>query len=126
MPPSSQGRLVPRCRIEPALVFAAATAAHFIGLDHLFHHRYPRLYDSFERYLLAASLLLGWLLGWFVEMPDVLYAATFAFLAGGIIIVTIIFELPRVTSAKRYGSFCAGAAAFTLLVLVLEFVRDLE
>ena len=116
----------PTHRIEPALVFAAAVAAHFIGLDRLFYHRYPRLYDGFERYLLVVGLLLGWLLGWFVEMPGVLYAATFAFLAGGIIIVTVIFELPRVTSAKRYWSFCSGAAAFTLVVLVLEFVRDLE
>ena len=116
----------PTHRIEPALVFAAAMAAHFIGLDHLFHRRYPRLYVGFERYLLTAGLLLGWLLGLFVEMPIVPYAATFAFLAGGIIIVTVIFELPRVTSAKRYWSFCGGAAAFTLAVLVLEFVRDLE
>jgi hypothetical protein len=116
----------PTHRIEPALVFAAAMVAHFIGLDYLFHHRYPRLYDSFARYLLAVGVLLGWLLGWFAEMPDVLYAATFAFLAGGIIIATVIFELPRVTSQRRYWSFSAGAACFTLVVLVLEFVRNLE
>jgi len=116
----------PTHRIEPALVFAVVMAAHFIGLDHLFHRRYPRLYDSVVRYLTTAGLLIGWLLGWFVEMPDVLYAAVFAFLAGGIMIVGVIFELPRVTSARRYWSFCGGAAAFTLAILLLEFVRELE
>ena len=116
----------PTHRIEPSLVFAAAMAAHFTALGHLFHHRYPKVYDGAERYLLIMALLAGWLLGFFVEMSGVFYAATFAFLAGGIIIVTIIFEMPRVTSPKSYWSFCGGATTFTLAVLVLESVRALD
>lgn len=116
----------PTHRYEPSLVFAAAMAAHFVGLGHLFHHRYPQVYDGAGRYLLIAALLAGWLLGFFVEMSGVYYAATFAFLAGGVISVTTIFELPRVTSTKRYGSFASGAVAFTLTVLLLESVRAMD
>jgi len=116
----------PTHRIEPSLFFAAVMAAHFIGLDHLAHQRYPKLYDGALRYMLIATLLAGWLLGLLIEMSGVLYAATFAFLAGGIIIVTITFELPRVTSPRRYWSFCGGAAAFTLILLALESVRAID
>jgi hypothetical protein len=116
----------PTHRIEPPLFFAAAMAAHFAGLDHLIHHRYPKLYDGALRYLLSAALLSGWLLGLLFAMSGVIYAATFAFLAGGIVIVTMIFELPRVVSPRRYWSFCGGAAAFTLILLVLELMRAID
>ena len=116
----------PTHRIEPALIFAIAMAAHFIGLDHLFHQRYAELYDSGVRYLLTAALLAGWLLGFLIELSGVLYAASFAFLAGGIMIVATIFELPRISSPKRYWSFCGGAVAFTLVILVLESMRALD
>ena len=116
----------PTHRVEPSLVFAMAMAAHLVGLDHLFHYRYPKLYDGVLRYLLVAAVLTGWVLGFFVEMSGLLYAGVFAFLAGGITIVTMIFELPRVTSQQRYVSFCSGAAAFTLVILVLESVRAID
>lgn len=113
----------PTHRAEPSLVFASAMAAHYVGLDHLSRHHYPKLYDGIERYLLVAFLVLGWLLGTFLEFSGLPYAATFAFLAGGIIAVTTVYELPRITSKGRYWSFCCGAAAFTLVIMALESVR---
>ena len=41
-------------------------------------------------------------------------------------IVAPNFELPRITSPKRYWSFCGGAVAFTLVVLVMESMRALD
>ena len=113
-------------RVEPSLVFAVAMSAHLIGLDHLSHQRYPKLYESLDRYLRSAGLIAGWTLGYFVEFPGVFYAVVIAFLAGGIIVVTSIFELPRIKSLPRYWSFCGGAAAFTLIILVLEFLGELD
>jgi len=113
----------PAHRIEPPLFFAAAMAAHFAGLDHLMHQRYPKLYDGALRYVLSATVLSGWLLGLLLAMSSVIYTATFAFLAGGITIVTMIFELPRMTSGGRYRSFCLGAIAFTLVMVALESVK---
>ena len=46
-------------------------------------------------------------------------AATSA-VAGGLIIVTAIYELPRIKSWRPYAGFCAGAIAFTFLILVME------
>lgn len=116
----------PTHRAEPSLVFASAMAAHYVGLDHLVRHHYPKLYDGTERYLLVALLVLGWLLGVFIEFSGLLYAAVFAFLAGGIIVMTAIYELPRITSKRRYWSFCSGAAVFTLAIMALESVRMVD
>lgn len=113
----------PTHRVEPSLVFAIAMAAHFTGLVHLSHHRYPKLYDGSERYLLVISLLAGWSLGLYFEFWGLIYAGLFAFLAGGIIIVIKIFELPQMTSGGRYRSFCIGAVAFTVLIVALESVK---
>lgn len=113
----------PTHRAEPSLVFAIAMAAHFTGLAHLSHHRYPKLYDGSERYLLAMSLPAGWFLGLFFEFSGLVYAGMFAFLAGCIVVVTMIFELPRMTSGGRYRAFCFGAVAFTLAIVVLESVK---
>jgi hypothetical protein len=113
----------PTHRVEPSLVFATAMAAHFTGLAHLSHHRYPKLYDGSERYLLVISLLAGWILGLLFEFSGLVYAGMFAFLAGGITIVTMIFELPRMTSGGRYRAFCIGAIAFALVMVALESVK---
>jgi Na+-transporting NADH:ubiquinone oxidoreductase subunit NqrB len=44
----------------------------------------------------------------------------FALLAGGLMVVTAVFELPRVNSWRRYAGFCLGAIAFAALILVVE------
>jgi hypothetical protein len=107
---------------EPArgLVFSIAMAAHVAGLDHLYRHLLPRFYDKVLRYLLAASIYLGLLFGFVGELSPAVYALIFSFLAGGLIIVTAIYELPRIKSWRPYAGFCAGAIAFTFLILVME------
>jgi hypothetical protein len=98
-------------------------AAHFVGLDHFYRHMYPRLYDAGLRYGLAAALYGGWVLGVLGELPDETFALLFAFLAGGIIVISAMFELPRVKSWRPYVGFCAGAVGFSAMVLILEGLK---
>jgi len=81
--------------------FALAMAAHFVGLDHFYRHLYPRLYDAGLRYLLAGTLCAGWVLGAIGELSDHVYALLFAFLGGGIMIVTAVFELESTEFSAR-------------------------
>ena len=99
--------------------FALAMAAHFVGLDHFYRHRYPRLYDAGLRYALAGALYAGWVFGAIGELSGPVYALLFTFLAGGIMIITVVFELPRVKSWRQYGGFCAGAIVFSALIVAL-------
>jgi hypothetical protein len=102
---------------------ALAMAAHFVGLDHFYRHMYPRLYDAGLRYGLAAALYGGWGLGVLGELSDETFALLFAFLAGGITVISAMFELPRVRSWRPYVGFCAGAVGFSALVLTLEGLK---
>jgi hypothetical protein len=90
--------------------FALAMAAHFVGLDHLYSRRHPRLYDAGLRYVLAGAVYVGWGSGAVGELSGPVYALLFTFLAGGIMIITAVFELPRVKSWRQYAAFCAGGS----------------
>jgi hypothetical protein len=104
--------------------FALAMAAHFVGLDHFYRRLYPRLYDAGLRYLLGGALYAGWVFGAVGELSDPVYALLFTFLAGGIMIITAVFELPRVRSWRQYAGFCAGAIAFSSLIVVVEGLKS--
>jgi hypothetical protein len=103
--------------------FALAMAAHFVGLGHFYRHRYPWLYDAGLRYVLAAALYAGWGFGAIGELSDRVYALLFTFLAGGIMIITVVFELPRVKSWRQYAGFCAGAIVFSALIVAVESLK---
>jgi hypothetical protein len=112
----------PTHRSVAGIGFGFAMAAHFIGLDHFYRDLQPRLFDTPLRYALAGAIYGGWLLGIVGELPDLVYALLFALLAGGLMVVTAVFELPRVNSARRYAGFCLGAIGFSALILVVEHV----
>lgn len=112
----------PTHRSVAGIGFGVAMAAHFVGLDHFYRDLQPRLYDTPLRYALAGAIYAGWLLGVVAELPDLVYALLFALLAGGLMIVTAVFELPRVNSWRRYAGFCLGAIAFAALILIVERV----
>jgi hypothetical protein len=103
--------------------FALAMAAHFLGLGHFYRHRDPWLYDAGLRYVLGGALYAGWAVGAIGELSDRLYALLFTFLAGGIIIITAVFELPRVKSWRQYAGFCAGAIVFSALIVAVERLK---
>ena len=105
------------------LVFALAMSAHFAGLDHFYRRRYRRLYDAGLRYILALAVYFGWALGVVGEVSDPVYALWFAFLSGGIMIITAVFEVPRVQAWRQYAGFCGGAISFSALILLAEALK---
>lgn len=110
----------PTHRAAAGFGFGVAMAGHFLGLDHFFRDLYPRLYDTKLRYLLSGATYGGWMLGVVGELPDHIYALLFTFLAGGLMIVTAVFELPRVNSWRPYAGFCLGAIVFTALIVLAQ------
>ena len=109
---------------ESSFGFAIAIAAHFAGLDHFYRHLYPRFYDAIMRYVLAAAVSVGWALGVLIELSDLVYAMWFCFLAGGLMAVTIMFELPRIRTWRPYAGFCVGAVGFSALLLLVEALKE--
>jgi hypothetical protein len=108
-------------RLEPPILFGLTMAIHFAGLDHLTRGHFPKLYDGALRYALAASVLVGWIAGVVLEVAGASLDLWYSFLAGGIIVIAAVYELPHVHTRKQYWAFVAGAGIFSLLILSLGY-----
>ena len=94
-------------------------ATHFVISDHNLRHHWPEIYERVIKWVLAIALLTGWALGVWTEISVEVISLWFAFLAGGMLIITIREELP----SEEDGSFLAflvGVVAYTALILLYE------
>lgn len=111
---------------QPGLLFAIAMSVHFVGLNHLAYEQAPGFYRRWLRFQLAAATLIGWVLAIATRVSDVIFFLAFSFLAGGIIVVAMSVELPRIRPKnKDFLAFVAGLAGFAALLLVAEYFRDM-
>lgn len=98
------------------LLYGAAMAFHFLVVDHALGEEHGRAYDHVGRFILAGSVLGGWLVGATTRMPERFASSLFALLAGGVVITSLRTELPREREG-RFWWFCLGAAAYALILL---------
>lgn len=111
---------------QPGLILGIAMSLHFLGLNHLAYEESPNGYLRWFRYQLAGVTALGWVLGIGTRVSDQVFLLCFSFLAGGIIVVAMSVELPRLRpQARDFAAFLGGMAALTSLLLVAEIVRQL-
>lgn len=109
-------------RPETVFLFAVAMAIHFAGVDCLLREHFSRLYDLNLRFTFSIAVFSGWLTGIVAELADTTLALLFAFLAGEIIIIATVYELPRVRSSRQHRAFVLGVVAFSGLMLAIEFI----
>jgi hypothetical protein len=107
-------------RTEPAMLFGLAMAIHFAGLYYLTRGNFPRLYDGTLRYALAASVLAGWLTGVVFEISNTSLELWYSFLAGGMIVVAAVYELPHIHTRRQYWAFLVGSGVFSLIILLIK------
>jgi hypothetical protein len=105
---------------EPAIFFGLAMAIHFAGLDYLTRGHFPRLYDGTLRYALPVSVLAGWLTGVVLEISNISLELWYSFLAGGIIVVAAVYELPHIHTRRQYWAFLVGAGVFSVMILAIQ------
>ena len=112
--------LVDRAELgETALaLYTAALGLHFAVNDYGLreHHKGP--YHDRGRWLLAASILAGWVVGALAEIPVEAIALLLSFLAGGVVLNVIKEELPA-ERQNRFGPFALGATGYAALLQLL-------
>ena len=96
-------------------LFAVAMALHFVVTDFGLREHHKDAYTRIGRWLLAASVLLGWLLSWATEIPETALVAVLAFLAGGVVLNVLKEELPE-RRHSRFSAFALGAAGYAALL----------
>ena len=92
-------------------VYTFAMAVHFLIVDHSLSEEHGRAYGSRGRWLLAASVIIGWIIGVVTPLSEVVVARLFAVLAGGVVITSLRAELPD-DREGRFWPFCIGAVIF--------------
>ena len=90
---------------------------HFVVNDYGLRRDHKGAYDRVGRWVLAAAVLAGWLVGLFFEVSEAALAVLFAFLAGGVIMNVLKEELPE-ERESRFWAFALGAALYSVVLLV--------
>ncbi len=103
--------------VLPLVAYTFAMAVHFLIVDHALEEEHGRAYRAWGRRLLAASVLVGWLIGVVTPLSEVAIARLFAVLAGGVVITSLRAELPN-DREGRFWPFCLGAVVFAVALIV--------
>jgi hypothetical protein len=102
------------------LLISIGLMFHFVVVNTRFIEMYDEFFQKYVRWVAVAGLLLGWLLGAAVKLPDATVATTFAFIGGMITYVALKSELAE-TGNKAPFHFLAGALVFALIILAIPF-----
>ncbi len=99
------------------VLFAFAMGVHFVVNDFGLREDHEGAYDRAGRWVLAAAILVGWVVGLLSGISEAALAVLFAFLAGGVIMNVLKEELPE-ERGSRFWAFALGAAAYAAVLLV--------
>jgi hypothetical protein len=105
----------------PLILAAIAFGAHFLVNDHGLYTRNSRDYARSGRWLLAGSIILGWVLVTATRPHVIVVAALLGLLSGGIMLNVIKDEVPDKREG-RYALFVLGAVVYASLLLAIRYI----
>lgn len=99
------------------VLFAVALGFHFLVNDFALREQHREAYHDKGRWVLAAAVLVGWILGLLWAVNESAINILFAFLAGSIILNVLKEELPE-TRQSQFIPFTFGVAGYGSLILL--------
>lgn len=97
-------------------IHGAAMALHFRVVGHTLQEEHGLAYDRGGRWLLAGSVVAGWVVGAATHVSAVVLSRLYGLVVGGVVITSVKAELPR-EGEGQFWLFCLGAAGYGLLLL---------
>ncbi|MGH2611534.1 MAG: hypothetical protein ACRDFB_00625 [Rhabdochlamydiaceae bacterium] len=104
--------------IQPLTLFTIAVGMHYFVRDHQARTKNLPLFMHRGRWWLVATLFLGYLVGTVTRIPDAIVAIAISFLAGGILLNVLHYELPE-KKESSYFPFVIGALLYTALLITV-------
>ncbi|WP_121612392.1 hypothetical protein [Mesobacillus foraminis] len=95
-----------------------ALGIHFITNDRSLRRDHQHIYDKYGRVSLTAAILLGWGIGAFYKVDELVISLLVAFLAGGVILNVLKEELPE-EKESSFAAFALGLAGYTVLLMFI-------
>jgi hypothetical protein len=99
------------------LIYSIAMGLHFLLCAHSLREDHGVCYDRIGSKLLAVCSLGGWFSGFLLPLPKHVAVILFGIVAGGVLVNTMLMELPRHQKGK-FVPFLIGAAAYATLLIV--------
>lgn len=109
--------------IQPIPLYTTALAMHYFVNDHTLGQEEPGLYQSRARWGLICALFLGYCVGKFTHIPNSLEALVVSFLAGGVLLNVLRYELPK-REKVGYPFFVLGSLLYTAIILQIGGVAE--
>ena len=105
--------------VQPLVLFTIAIALHYFTNDYSLCELHGEVYRKSGRWVLIASLFLGWLAGWTIHLSETAIALVSAFIGGGMIMNVTRHELPE-RNPNSVGAFLLSAAVYTNVLLCIH------
>lgn len=105
--------------IQPLILFSIAIGLHYFIHDHNTREIDAELYDQVGRWILVLALIIGWLVGFYFTIPETIIDLVVAFLAGGVLLNVMHYELPK-REPGTYKFFLLGSLLYTFILLQLK------
>ena len=99
-------------------LYVLAMGLHFIVNDFGLSEDYPSAYRHSGRWIVAAAIVAGSVIGWGSEISEITISLLFSFLAGSIVLNVLKEELPQERKSK-FSAFALGAFIYTILLLLI-------
>jgi hypothetical protein len=100
------------------LLYTLAMAFHLLLVDHSLARERHGLYESRGRWILALAVMAGWAAAILSSIPEQWLARITAFVCGGVIMNTLVVELPE-GRGGRFWLFMLAATAYSLVLIVV-------
>lgn len=101
----------------PLLLYTVAMSFHLLVVASALAREHGGAYLRWGRWVLAASVVLGWLVAAFTPPSEAWGARLFAFVAGGVVMTSANEELPA-EKGGRIGWFVLGTAVYAILLML--------
>ena len=97
-------------------LYSLAMAFHLLLVDHSLARERNQLYEHYGRWILALAVMAGWSAGILTSIPDQWLARITGFVCGGVIMNSLVVELPE-GRGGRFWYFALAAAAYSLVLI---------
>jgi len=100
------------------ILYFVAMFLHFLAADHSLRSEHGSLYDRSGKWIIAAAVLAGWVLGRASAIPETGIITLQGLVGGGVIVNSMVMELPT-EKEGRFWPFCGGAVGYALMLLLI-------
>jgi hypothetical protein len=100
------------------LLYSLAMAFHLLLVDHSLARERHGLYEKRGRWILALAVMAGWSAGILASVPDQWLARITGFISGGVIMNSLVVELPE-GRGGRFWFFAVATVTYSLLLIAV-------